>query len=275
MGNSNTTLRQREDQQGANALITLNQVSFQVDHSNVISDVSLNIQARQITTIIGPNGAGKSTLVKLIVGLIQPSSGFISKSNHIHSLRIGYMPQKLHIDSLMPIKVSRFLSLVGKHKPSDEKRKLALKRVGMAHVNNKPVSALSGGEFQRVLLARAILHKPHLLVLDEPLQGVDINGQVELYRLIAKLRDELGCAVVMVSHDLHLVMAQTDNVVCLNGHVCCHGQPQSVSQHPEYLKLFGQQGSENIAVYAHHHDHHHTTDGDVVDCDKQCGHHHD
>lgn len=254
-------------------LITLENVSVKFNDQTVIDRVSLSLSQGEIVTVIGPNGAGKSTLVKLIVGLLAPSAGSLSASQP--NLRIGYMPQSISLNPYMPVKVSRFLSLVGPKKPSASERIDALALVGVQHLSEQPVSQLSGGEFQRVLLARAILHKPQLLVLDEPLQGVDINGQVELYQLIATLRMQLGCAVLMVSHDLHLVMAQTDTVVCLNGHICCHGQPEKVSQHPEYLKLFGKQAAENIAVYTHQHDHHHTVHGDVVDCNDTCGHTHD
>jgi len=254
-------------------LMQLNNVSVTLADQPILRDVSCTIERGQITTIIGPNGAGKSTLVKVIVGLETATQGQLNYPQG--KLRLGYMPQSLFVDQSMPIKVSRFLSLVGTQKPTYKERKSALALVDMPHVLNKPLHGLSGGEFQRVLLARAILQKPDLMVLDEPMQGVDINGQAKLYKLIAKLRDSLNCAVVMVSHDLHLVMAQTDNVLCLNGHICCHGQPQSVSRHPEYLKLFGAQVSENLAIYAHNHDHHHTSQGDVVNCNDECDHHHD
>ncbi len=254
-------------------LMQLTKVNVTLTNHAILHDVSCTIERGQITTIIGPNGAGKSTLVKVIVGLETATTGRIDYPQG--KLRVGYMPQSLFVDQSMPIKVGRFLSLVGKQKPTHAEREHALTLVDMLHVLDKPLHALSGGEFQRVLLARAILQKPDLMVLDEPMQGVDINGQAKLYKLIAKLRDSLNCAVVMVSHDLHLVMAQTDNVLCLNGHICCHGQPKNVSRHPEYLKLFGAQVSENLAVYAHNHDHHHTPQGDVVNCSDECDHHHD
>lgn len=256
-----------------NALMSLNNIGVEFNDTAVLNHISLDINHGQITTIIGPNGAGKSTLVKVIVGLLKPTNGSLLKGKgRSGKLKIGYMPQTLHVDTLLPIKVSRFLSLVGKQKPSTKDRNHALALVGMHNANDKPLHVLSGGEFQRVLLARAILQQPDLLVLDEPLQGVDLNGQVALYELIGTLREQLNCAIVMVSHDLHLVMAQTDNVVCLNGHICCHGKPQSVSQHPEYLRLFGQKGLENVAVYTHDHDHHHTVEGGVVSCSNECDH---
>lgn len=248
------------------ALIQLSKVSFVISGNDILQNIDLNIQKNEITTIIGPNGAGKSTLIKLICGLLPASSGDITRRKN---LSIGYMPQKLHLDPSMPIKVSRFLSLADESKLA---REHAMEKAGVARLANSSMHSLSGGELQRVLLARALLRRPQLLVLDEPLQGVDINGQTALYELIGSLRDELDCAIVMVSHDLHLVMAQTDQVICLNQHVCCHGKPESVTRHPEYLKLFGQTALENIAVYTHHHDHHHDIHGDVVDCEEGCKH---
>lgn len=247
-------------------LVQVSNVSFIDASREVLHKISLDISKREITTVIGPNGAGKSTLIKLICGLLQPSTGEIKKQK---GLSIGYMPQKLQLARSMPLKVSRFLSLADSNKNA---RAAALERTGVSHLNSASIHTLSGGELQRVLLARALLRKPHLLVLDEPLQGVDINGQAALYRLIASLRDEQNCSILMVSHDLHLVMAQTDKVICLNQHVCCHGEPESVSKHPEYLRLFGQQAVGDIAVYTHRHDHHHDIHGDVVDCGEECRH---
>lgn len=247
-------------------LVRVANASFRDGSREVLHSISLDIGEREITTIIGPNGAGKSTLIKLICGLLEPTEGTISRSKN---LNIGYMPQRIRLAPSMPIKVSRFLSLADNSRTA---RAAALEKTGISHLNNASMHTLSGGELQRVLLARAILRKPHLLVLDEPLQGVDINGQAALYRLIAALRGETGCSILMVSHDLHLVMAQTDKVICLNQHVCCHGEPESVSKHPEYLKLFGKQVLEDIAVYTHNHDHHHDMHGDVVDCAEGCKH---
>ncbi|WGO98497.1 zinc ABC transporter ATP-binding protein ZnuC [Saccharophagus degradans] len=257
-------------------LIQLSNIHLRFSAEPVLEGINLTIHQGEIVTIIGPNGAGKSSLVKVITGLIAPTTGSITHcAQGKQPLRIGYMPQTLHLDPSMPIKVSRFLSLAGPKAPSRSARKAALEQVGIANLSSAQMHNLSGGEFQRVLLARAILQRPNLLVLDEPLQGVDVNGQIELYRLIAELRQQLQCAIVMVSHDLHLVMAQTDSVVCLNRHMCCHGQPESVSKHPEYLKLFGKQASDDLAVYTHNHDHHHDMHGDVVGCSDECDHHHD
>ena len=238
-------------------LIRLNKVTLAYRDRKVISDVSLDIHPGEIVTLIGPNGAGKTTLVRLVLGLQKPDSGSRSVKS---GLRIGYMPQKLHVDNTMPLTVKRFLSLTGQAAGEIAQ---ALERTGVLRVLNSPVQSLSGGELQRVLLARALLHKPQLLVLDEPVQGVDVNGQKELYHLISELRKERGCSILMVSHDLHLVMASTDRVVCLNHHICCSGHPHEVRRHEGYLKLFGGE-SDELAVYTHHHDHEHDANGNVI-----------
>ncbi len=249
-------------------LVALKDVRLQYGQRSVLNDISLEIHRGEITTVIGPNGAGKSCLVKLVTGLSEPTAGTIARES---SVKIGYMPQFLALDRSMPVKVGRFLSLA---EPDKTRRKSTLERLGIVHLAGAQIQGLSGGEFQRVLLARAILRKPDLLVLDEPLQGVDINGQVALYRLIASLRDELNCAILMVSHDLHLVMAQTDKVICLNQHICCYGRPENVSRDPEYLRMFGARAVEDIAIYSHQHDHHHDIHGDVVECGNHCHHNH-
>lgn len=242
----------------ATALLTLSNISHRYGERTILSHVDMQIRRGEITTIIGPNGAGKTTLVRILTGLLSPLSGH---RHCIGGLRLGYVPQRLQLDPSMPLKVSRFLSLANGDR---ERRAAALAQLNISHLNNAQVQSLSGGEFQRVMLARAILRRPDILVLDEPAQGVDISGQTELYTLIAQLREKLNCAVVMVSHDLHLVMAQTDSVLCLNQHVCCHGKPESVSRHPEYLKLFGSQAAQAIAVYTHQHDHEHDLHGNIV-----------
>jgi zinc transport system ATP-binding protein len=250
-----------------NALIQLNSVALSYNRENkVLHGVDLSIHEREILTIIGPNGAGKSSLLKVIAGLEMPSSGSRQAQS---GLKLGYVPQKLSLDRSMPIKVSRFLSL-GRAK-KDVYRD-TLEQVKGQKLWDKQMSQLSGGELQRVLLARAIAQKPSLLLLDEPLQGVDVSGQLELYELIASIRDSHSCSVVMVSHDLHLVMAQCDRVICLNGHICCDGRPESVSQHPEYLSLFGKAGADKLAIYTHHHDHTHHPDGKIEHLEGNCQH---
>lgn len=246
------------------ALLTLDNIHLQRDGRSVLEGVSLRLHAGEILTLIGPNGAGKTCLVRIALGLLKADSGTRSSKP---GLRIGYMPQKLGLNEALPLDVQRFLHLA---RPGLQNAALAqaLSDVGAGHVMKTPVIRLSGGELQRVLLARALLREPELLVLDEPAQGVDITGQEELYALIGKVRSQRGCSVLMVSHDLHLVMADTDHVLCLNRHVCCEGHPESVSAHPEYLRLFGVQGAKNLAVYSHHHDHHHDAHGEV------CNHEH-
>lgn len=223
----------------------------------VLDHVDLRVLPGKIVTLIGPNGGGKSTLVRIALGLLKPDRGQVRQAP---GLTIGYMPQKLTVDPLMPLSAERFLRLRPGVGPEDAQRALAT--VGIAEIAGTPVQALSGGEFQRLLLARALLGSPRLLVLDEPVQGVDLSGQVALYRLIGDLRSRLGCGVLMISHDLHLVMSATDEVVCLNGHVCCSGAPHAVRQDPAYRRLFGSE-ADALALYTHdhnhdhHHDHHH------------------
>ena len=225
---------------------------------DILQNVDLKLCANEIVTLIGPNGAGKTSLVKVVLGLTQPDSGTITRKPGIC---IGYMPQRLYVDANMPMTVERFLRFAD---PSKKHISQALEEVGTRHLIDNPLQGISGGEMQRILLARALLRKPQLLVLDEPVQGVDIAGQIELYQLISRIRDRHQCGVLMVSHDLHLVMAQTDTVVCLNHHICCHGHPEQVSNDPAYLELFGKQHSETLAVYQHNHDHNHNIHGDIV-----------
>jgi len=249
------------------ALVSCEQVAWRRDGVDVLQGVSFAIAPREIVTLIGPNGAGKTSLVNLVIGLADPTGGRVPRRD---KLRLGYMPQHLRFDSSLPLSVERFLRLA-----TSDRNALThySERLGIAGLLGQQLQKLSGGELQRVLLTRAVLRKPELLVLDEPTQGVDVLGQAELYRHISELRDELGCGVLMVSHDLHLVMAKTDTVICLNRHICCHGAPESVARHPEYLQLFGKQAAEDIAIYTHHHDHEHDLHGDVVP--ESHHHHHD
>lgn len=218
----------------------------------LLEDVSLSVEAGRIITVVGPNGSGKTTLVRVLLGLTAPDSGSVWLRP---SLRVGYMPQRMQIDPVLPITASRFLTLGGR--ASTQRLRSALKTTGTDDLADRPMQALSGGELQRVLLARAILREPELLILDEPVQGVDVIGQNELYELIARVRDALGCGVLMVSHDLHLVMAATDHVICLDRHVCCSGHPETVTRDPAYLELFGEHVTEKLALYTHRHDHRH------------------
>lgn len=249
-------------------LLQLERISLRHDGRDVLQDVSLALRPAEILTVIGPNGAGKTSLVRIALGLQAPDGG---RRRVKAGLRIGYVPQKLGLNEALPLDVRRFLALA---RPGLREADLArvLGETGALPVLGTPLTRLSGGELQRVLLARALLRDPALLVLDEPAQGVDITGQEELYALITAVRQRHGCAVLMVSHDLHLVMAATDHVLCLNRHVCCEGHPESVSANPEYLRLFGLQGAHGLALYSHHHDHHHDSHGDVC-CDNP-GHRH-
>tara|TARA_B110000046_G_scaffold183792_1_gene220705 strand:- start:6866 stop:7630 length:765 start_codon:yes stop_codon:yes gene_type:complete len=235
-------------------LMTLDSVNKAFSGQHVLQNISLQLNHGEITTLIGPNGAGKSTLVRIVLGLLKPDSGSVLSDAN---LKIGYMPQKLHIDPTLPISTCRFLQLAN---ASHQACHAALESVGIAHLAATPIQKLSGGEMQRALLARAILRKPNLLVLDEPVQGVDVNGQNALYKMIGDLSKTLNCAVLMVSHDLHIVMSATDQVVCLNHHICCQGRPEQVTKDPAYLTIFGQ-----TALYAHHHDHQHSVHGEVLD----------
>lgn len=241
-------------------LIRLSNVNYDVEGVSILKDISLEVMKGKITTIIGPNGAGKTTLLRLILGLAKQTSGEIHRNIQI----MGYMPQKLHLNPLMPLTVSRFLQLSqsATNQKLDKKIEGVLHEVGACHLLDRFMRVLSGGELQRVLLARSLLLDSVLLILDEPAQGVDVMGQADLYDLIAKIRDHRGCGIVLVSHDLHLVMAASDEVVCLNHHVCCSGSPLSVQQNPEYLELFKSQVPiPALAVYTHHHDHKHDASG--------------
>lgn len=225
----------------------------------VLEHVDFSISKGEIVTLIGPNGSGKSTLVRALLGAIKPKQGKVRKRAN---LRIGYVPQKLAIDSTMPLTVERFLSLPKRH-PLAEITQMT-DHVGAKGLLSRQMISLSGGQFQRILLARALLMKPDILILDEPTLGLDQPGVASFYRLIEDIRQELGCAVLMVSHDLHVVMSASDRVICLNGHVCCEGSPQVVREAPEYRALFGEGTGGALALYRHEHDHDHD----------DCGHNH-
>ena len=233
-------------------LILLDNVSVEIKHQKILHNVSLSINTNQIVTLLGPNGAGKSTLVKVILGLMPYTSGKITR---LDNLTIGYVPQSIKLNPTLPITVKRFMCL---NKQLNNKNILnILSMVKAEYLIDKSMHQLSGGELQRVLLAQALAKRPQLLILDEPTQGVDVNGQVLLYDLISNAKTQFNCGILMVSHDLHLVMAKTDEVICLNHHICCSGTPASVSNDPEFISLFGQQGASQIAVYKHHHNHQH------------------
>jgi zinc transport system ATP-binding protein len=264
-------------------LIRARALSVTRNGRQILRKADLDIAPGKIVTLIGPNGAGKTTLVRAVLGLIQVSEGSLEKAP---GLRIGYMPQKLHIDASLPLTAGRFLALGG---PPRVNLSEILQLTGIDKLVDMPIQSLSGGETQRVLLARALLRDPQLLVLDEPVQGVDVAGQSALYALINEIRNQRHCGVLLVSHDLHLVMATTDTVICLNQHVCCHGHPEQVTNDPAYLALFGDAVgalvAPQVAIYTHHHDHQHDAHGNVItlkgahdhtagSCGDSCGHDH-
>ena len=246
------------------ALIATEGLSVDRGARRVLHDVDLSVAAGEIVTIVGPNGSGKSTLVQAMVGVLAPAAGRVRRAP---GLRIGYVPQALHIDATMPLRVADFLALPTRRPLAA--REAALAQVGLAReIEARQMAALSGGQFQRVLLARAILMQPHLLLLDEATQGLDQPGTAAFYSLVDDIRRELGCGIVMVSHDLHVVMSASDRVICLNGHICCHGTPHHVASAPEYRALFGFGTQGTMALYRHDHDHAHDHDPPRPDVDR-------
>ncbi|MCY4452646.1 MAG: ATP-binding cassette domain-containing protein [Immundisolibacterales bacterium] len=228
----------------------------------LLRDVDIKVARREVVTLIGPNGAGKTTLVRVLLGLLGADTGEVRREEGV---TVGYVPQRVQFDPTLPLTVARLMTLTSR-RPIDAVTE-ALDETGVGHLLGARVSDLSSGELQRVLLARALMRLPNLLVLDEPLQGVDYTGETELYDLIAAIVDRRGCGVLMVSHDLHIVMAATDRVVCLNHHVCCTGAPAEVVGHDEFRRLFGPRTAAGAAVYRHVHDHVHDLAGDVADGD--------
>jgi zinc transport system ATP-binding protein len=245
------------------ALVEAVGVGVRIGRHELLTGVDLELAEGEILSLIGPNGAGKTTLVRVLLGVLRPTAGRVVRRP---GLSVGYVPQRLHLDPTLPLSVRRFLTL-GRAPREPAALGGALAEVGAGQLGGALMAELSGGEFQRVTLARALLRNPDLLILDEPAQGVDFTGQLELYALIERVRNERGCAVLLVSHDLHVVMAATDRVICLNRHVCCAGRPEAVSRHPEYLNLFGPQAARGVAIYTHEHDHAHDLAGAVVEGD--------
>ena len=240
-----------------NILVKLNNVGIQQNDKWLVKGVSLEVEKGKIVTLIGPNGSGKSTTAKIALGIYKNIEGNVEKFTN----NVGYVPQKISIDWTLPLRVKDFMVLTDNIK--DELIDEALSLTGVINLKEKNLGNLSGGEFQRVLLARAISKKPELLVLDEPVQGVDFTGEIALYELIKKISEKLNCGILLISHDLHTVMSATDHVVCLNGHVCCSGSPKDVARNNEYKALFGEQASQTLAVYEHKHDHEHSIDGKI------------
>jgi zinc transport system ATP-binding protein len=245
--------------QATETLVSVKNATLSKGGRCILENVSITVGRGEIVTLIGPNGAGKSMLIRVALGLEPLDSGHVQRAT---GLKIGYQPQNVTLDETLPISVRRFLTLT-QAQPIEALEK-SLTDVQVPHLLDSSVHTLSGGEFQRVMLARAMLRRPGLLVLDEPEQNVDTAGAVEIYQLIARLREETGCGILLVSHDLNVVMAATDRVYCLHGHVCCSGTPDEISGHAEFLRLFGSTAAKTLAVYPHHHDHDHAPDGSVT-----------
>lgn len=239
------------------ALVSARGLEICRDKRVILQDVDLDINAREIVTVIGPNGAGKTTLVRTLLGLQKPDKGEVWRKN---GLVVGYAPQRFDVDRSIPMTVARFVAM-GEPKATTDDIHKALADVGADKLDERQLAELSGGELQRVILARALVRSPQLLLLDEPVRGVDYTGEAELYTLIGQLRTERGLGVLLVSHDLHVVMAQSDRVICLNRHICCSGVPQTVAKDPEYARLFGPQAARALGLYLHQHDHRHDLTG--------------
>lgn len=244
------------------ALVKLTNAGIKRGDKWLVRGIDLTINKGQIVTLIGPNGSGKSTTTKMAIGVLTPNEG---EAKRARDLKIAYVPQKIALDWTMPLPVKRFMRLTNQLYQKDIEA--ALEATGVLHLIDQQVRDLSGGEMQRVLLARAMARKPDLLVLDEPVQGVDYSGEIALYKLIKDIRDQLNCGILLVSHDLHVVMAATDQVICLNGHICCAGTPSKVVTSTEYQTLFGVKADPTLALYEHHHDHTHLPDGTVRHAD--------
>ena len=238
-------------------LVKLENAGVQRTSKWLVKGISFEISQGQIVTLIGPNGSGKTTTAKMILNIVNADEGQITRNAD----KMAYVPQKINIDWTMPLRVIDFMKITNNLNDNQVIESLTTTGVDK-HLYNQ-IHNLSGGEFQRVLIARAIAKKPDLLVLDEPVQGVDYNGEIALYNLIKKISVNLNCGILLISHDMHFVMSTTDHVVCLNGHICCSGTPSSVVKNPEYIKLFGEHNSETLSYYQHHHDHSHDNDGSV------------
>ena len=238
-------------------LVKLENAGVQRTSKWLVKGISFDISQGQIVTLIGPNGSGKTTTAKMILNIMNADEGQITRNTN----KMAYVPQKINIDWTMPLRVIDFMKLTSSLNNTEIIESLML--TGVENLIYNEVHNLSGGEFQRVLIARAVAKKPELLVLDEPVQGVDFNGEIALYNLIKKISDKLNCGILLISHDMHFVMSATDHVICLNGHICCSGTPSSVVKNPAYIKLFGEHNAETLSYYQHHHDHSHNNDGSV------------
>ena len=238
-------------------LLKVENAGISVNGKSLVRGVSLEVKQGEIVTLIGPNGSGKSTTAKIALGIYKKIDGKVKT----YTDKIGYVPQKISIDWTLPIRVLDFMTLT--EELTQDQINSALNLTGVEHLKDKSLSNLSGGEFQRVLIARAISKQPELLVLDEPVQGVDFKGEIALYELIKKISEKMKCGILLISHDLHVVMSATDFVICLNGHVCCSGTPQKVIKDNKYKELFGDRASNILSLYEHKHDHTHSQDGTI------------
>ena len=238
-------------------LLKVENAGVSINDKSLVKGVSFEIKQGEIVTLIGPNGSGKSTTAKIALGIYKKIDGKVKK----YTNKIGYVPQKISIDWTLPIRVLDFMTLT--EELTQDQINIALNLTGVEHLKDKSLSNLSGGEFQRVLIARAISKKPELLVLDEPVQGVDFNGEIALYELIKQISEKMKCGILLISHDLHVVMSATDFVLCLNGHVCCSGAPHKVVKDSKYKELFGDRASNILSLYEHKHDHTHSQDGTI------------
>ena len=240
-----------------NPLVKLENAGVCKSSKWLVRGISFEVNNGQIVTLIGPNGSGKTTTAKMILNILNADEGLITSNTN----KMAYVPQKINIDWTMPLRVIDFMKIT--NSLNNTQITESLKLTGVENLLYDEIHNLSGGEFQRVLIARAVAKKPELLVLDEPVQGVDFNGEIALYNLIKKISDKLNCGILLISHDMHFVMSATDHVICLNGHICCSGTPSSVVKNPAYIKLFGEHNAETLSYYKHHHDHSHNNDGSV------------
>ena len=241
-------------------LASLHSVGVRRNGRWLVHNIDLAVHRGEIVSLIGPNGGGKTTVTKVIAGSLKPDTGTVMREK---GLKIGYVPQKIQIDSTLPMTVQRLMKIPKKHKPKEIDS--ALSEMNIRHLATAPIQKLSGGEFQRALIARALLRNPDLLILDEPSQGLDVRGEAKLYDRIASIRDRMNCGVILVCHNLHIVMAKTDTVVCMNVHVCCTGTPEHVKSNEAYLNLFARDAAQSHALYTHDHDHSHRLDGSITD----------
>ncbi len=237
-------------------LAYLKEISLKINNRQILSDINLEIKQGEITTLIGPNGGGKTSIARILIGILKANSGtvFVSKN-----AKIGYMPQKITIEKTIPLRVIDFITLTScnwQKKKTEEIDKLSSK-LGISNILTNSIHQISGGQLQKVLLISALINNPEILVLDEPTQYMDVSSQNDFYQIIEEIREQKKCAVLIISHDLHIVMQRTNQVICINQHICCKGTPESINQHPEYLSLFGNNKTDNIAIYSHRHDHKH------------------